>query len=76
MFRRVIFGNSKGQWAMNLSGIETIVFAIFDNGINLKVFKDTFENAQATSTTTGNGPSRSEDLPKDGNPPDVTMGNA
>ena len=40
MFKRVIFGDKRGNGAMDLRGIEEIVFAIFDDGVNLRVFKE------------------------------------
>jgi uncharacterized protein (TIGR02452 family) len=39
MFKRVISGDRQGRGAMNLTGLEQIVFAIFDDGINLRVFR-------------------------------------
>lgn len=55
MFRRVMLGNSKGKGAMDLSGIEEIVFAIFDDGVNLKVFKEYFEEDVSVSSGSGDG---------------------
>ena len=40
MFKRVIFGDKRGNGAMDLRGIEEIVFAIFDDGVNLRVFRE------------------------------------
>lgn len=46
MFKRVIFGDRRGRGAMDLSGIEEIVFAIFDDGVNLRVFREVLEGAK------------------------------
>jgi uncharacterized protein (TIGR02452 family) len=43
IFKRVICGDKKRP-GMGGGGIEEIVFAIFDDGENLKVFKSTFED--------------------------------
>lgn len=39
IFRRVIFGDRKRE---GVQGIEEVVFAIFDNGENLRAFKKGF----------------------------------
>lgn len=52
MFRRALLGDNKGRWAQDQDGIEEIVFAIFDDGVNLKVFRECLDQPQITSATT------------------------
>jgi len=76
MFRKVIFGNSRGQWAMDLAGIEEIVFAIFDDGVNLQVFKEFLADSPSLSSVAGGKVSDGGDSCKAVGSADVAMVNA
>lgn len=54
MFKRVISGDRHGRGAMNLTGMEQIVFAIFDNGVNLRVFREILVGPKTPQTSVHN----------------------
>lgn len=62
MFRKCIYGDRKGKGVLDLGGLEEIVFAIFDDGVNLKVFGEVLGDGKIVKSGDGGKDTNDEEV--------------